>query len=109
MFWNEEDLKEYITKLNKFITQGKSPKIIIVGAGAVGVEVASETSHFLRKNKITPDILIIEAKDRCLPTLPEKLSKPIEKYLLKNQIKLVYNSPVIKVDEKSILKNWRRI
>lgn len=102
MFWNEEDLKEYITKLNKFITQGKSPKIIIVGAGAVGVEVASETSHFLRKNKITPDILIIEAKDRCLPTLPEKLSKPIEKYLLKNQIKLVYNSPVIKVDEKKV-------
>lgn len=102
MFWNEEDLKEYITKLNNFINQKQSPKIVIVGAGPVGVEIASETSHLLRKKKITPDISIIEAKDRCLPTLPEKFSKSIEKYLVKNKIKLFYNSAVIKADAKKI-------
>lgn len=100
MFWNEKDLERYMSKLKAFIEQNKSPRIVIVGAGPVGVEVASETYHYLRSKKIIPNITIIEAKDRCLPNLPAKFGKLIEKYLTKRNINLVYNSAVCKVDDK---------
>lgn len=105
MFWNEKDLSSYINKINSFVLERKSPKILIIGAGPVGVEVASETSHFLRKKKLPIDIKIIEAKERCLPSLPEEFSNQIEKYLKKQGISLIYNSPVCKVDKNKVYTN----
>ncbi|MFN4245358.1 MAG: NAD(P)/FAD-dependent oxidoreductase [Brevinematia bacterium] len=99
MFWDEKDLNKYVQKLNYFISKGISPRILIIGAGPIGVEIASETYHFLNKNKMGANILIIEAKERCLPTLDEKLSKSVEKYILNKGIKILYNSYVCGVEK----------
>ena len=105
MFYNERDLKKYVTILDDFIKRKVSPKVLVVGAGSVGVELASQTSHLIRKYKMLPDISILEAKERCLPTLPEPLSKSVEKYLLKNNIKIFYNSCVSKVSSNVVYCN----
>ena len=63
--------------------------VAIIGAGATGVELAAELHRTTRElvayglDRIDPDkdirILLIEAADRILPALPERLSDAAEK------------------------------
>ncbi|HEU5339527.1 MAG TPA: FAD-dependent oxidoreductase, partial [Sulfuricaulis sp.] len=68
-------------------------QVVIVGAGATGVELAAEMHNMARQlvvygfDRINPDqdlkLVIIEAADRLLPALPERLSTAAEKQLRK--------------------------
>ncbi|MGB9622039.1 MAG: NAD(P)/FAD-dependent oxidoreductase [Brevinematia bacterium] len=102
MFWNHEDLEKYVSKLDNFLSEGKSPKIVIVGAGPVGIELASETYNFLKSKNVNPDITIIEAKDRVMPSLSPKFSSVLHDYLNKIGVKVLLNSCASKVDNSSI-------
>ncbi|MDH3310489.1 MAG: NAD(P)/FAD-dependent oxidoreductase [Gammaproteobacteria bacterium] len=78
-------------------THSRSPthqlQVVIVGAGATGVELAAEMHNMARQlvvygfDRINPDqdlkLVIIEAADRLLPALPERLSTAAEKQLRK--------------------------
>ncbi|MBI3897267.1 MAG: NAD(P)/FAD-dependent oxidoreductase [Gammaproteobacteria bacterium] len=65
--------------------------VAIVGAGATGVELAAELHHVARLfvaygfDRIDPEkdvkLTIIEAADRILPALPERIAKPAEREL----------------------------
>lgn len=105
MFWNEKDTIKYINKLRSFTEKGVSPRIVIVGAGPVGLEVASETCYYLKKLGLTPNIRVVEAKDRALPALPEELSKTITRFLEKLGVKFEYNCPVCNVYDSNILSS----
>lgn len=105
MFWNHEDLEKYVMKLDDFLSQGKSPKIVIVGAGPLGIELSTETYHFLKRRNFYPNIAIIEAKDRVLPSLSPKFSHSINKYLQKIGINVFFNSCVTKVDNSYVYFN----
>ena len=60
--------------------------VAIVGAGATGVELAAELHHVARQmvaygfDRIVPErdvrLVIIEAAERILPVLPERIAKP---------------------------------
>lgn len=91
-------------------SQGKPIKegqldIAIVGAGATGVELSAqlhEVSHLLSAYglEVRPDdvkISIIEAADRVLPGLPEKLSAATATELGKLGVSLFTNERVIEV------------
>ena len=66
-------------------------QVVIVGAGATGVELAAEMHNMARQlviygfDRIVPErdlkLVIIEAADRILPALPERLSKAAEEQL----------------------------
>ena len=68
-------------------------QVVIVGAGATGVELAAEMHNMARQlvvygfDRIDPEqdlkLVIIEAADRILPALPERLSEAAEKQLRK--------------------------
>jgi len=68
-------------------------QVVIVGAGATGVELAAEMHNMARQlvvygfDRINPDqdlkLVILEAADRILPALPERLSEAAEKQLRK--------------------------
>ncbi|MDH3514104.1 MAG: NAD(P)/FAD-dependent oxidoreductase, partial [Gammaproteobacteria bacterium] len=68
-------------------------QVVIVGAGATGVELAAEMHNMARQlviygfDRINPEkdlkLVIIEAADRILPALPERLSEAAEKQLRK--------------------------
>jgi NADH dehydrogenase len=63
-------------------------QVVIVGAGATGVELAAELHNVARQlvvygfDRIVPErdvkLVLIEAADRVLPALPERLSKAAE-------------------------------
>jgi len=87
-------------------------EVVIVGAGATGVELAAELHKATRElaayglDKIDADrdvkISLIEASDRVLPALPPKLSHSVDLELRKLRVHLYTGERVTEVTEKGI-------
>ncbi len=87
-------------------------EVVIVGAGATGVELAAELHNTTRElaayglDKINPDrdirISLIEAGDRVLPALPPRLSGLVELELRKLGVHVYTGERVTEVSEKGI-------
>jgi NADH dehydrogenase len=87
-------------------------EVVIVGAGATGVELSAELHNTTREltayglDKIDPDkdvrISLIEASDRILPALPVKLSNAVEMELRKLRVHLYMGERVTEVSEKGV-------
>lgn len=87
-------------------------EVVIVGAGATGVELSAELHNTTRElaayglDKIDPDrdikISLIEASDRVLPALPPKLSNSVDLELRKLRVHLYTGERVTEVTEKGV-------
>lgn len=87
-------------------------EVVIVGAGATGVELSAELHNTTREltayglDKIDPDrdirISLIEASDRVLPALPLKLSNLVDLELRKLRVNLYTGERVTEVSSKGI-------
>lgn len=87
-------------------------EVVIVGAGATGVELAAELHNTTRElaayglDKINPDrdiqISLIEANGRVLPALPPKLSNSVELELSKLRVHLYTGERVTEVTDKGV-------
>ncbi len=88
-------------------------EVVIVGAGATGVELSAELHNTTRElaayglDKIDPDhdikISLIEASDRVLPALPLQLSNSVDLELRKLNINLYTGERVTEVTDKGVL------
>ena len=87
-------------------------EVVIVGAGATGVELAAELHNTTRElaayglDKIDADrdikISIIEASDRVLPALPAKLSTAVALELKKLNVQVLTGERVVEVTDKGV-------
>jgi NADH dehydrogenase len=87
-------------------------EVVIVGAGATGVELSAELHNTTRElaayglDKINPDrdiqISLIEANARVLPALPPKLSSSVELELSKLRVHLYTGERVTEVTDKGV-------
>ncbi len=87
-------------------------EVVIVGAGATGVELAAELHNTTRElaayglDKIDADrdikISIIEASDRVLPALPPKLSQAVDLELRKLRVHIYTGERVTEVADKGV-------
>jgi len=87
-------------------------EVVIVGAGATGVELSAELHNTTRElaayglDKIDPDrdvkISLIEASDRVLPALPPKLSNSVDLELRKLRVHLYNGERVTDVTSKGV-------
>ena len=87
-------------------------EVVIVGAGATGVELAAELHNTTRElaayglNKIDADrdikISIIEASERVLPALPPKLSDAVNLELRKLNVQVFAGERVTEVSQKGV-------
>ena len=88
-------------------------EVVIVGAGATGVELSAELHNTTRElaayglDKIDPDhdikISLIEASDRVLPALPLQLSNSVDLELRKLNVNLYTGERVTEVTDKGVL------
>lgn len=79
-------------------------KVAIIGAGATGVELAAELHRTTREvvahglDQVDPQkdirITLIEAADRVLPALPERVSKETEKLLVRLGVNVLVGAKV---------------
>ena len=87
-------------------------EVVIVGAGATGVELAAELHNTTRElaayglDRINPDrdiqISLIEASDRVLPALPPKLSQAVDVELRKLRVHVYTGERVTEVTNKGV-------
>ncbi len=94
-------------------------EVVIVGAGATGVELAAELHNTTRElaayglDKIDADrdvkISIIEASERLLPALPPKLSAAVELELKRLNVQVLTGERVTEVSDKGITTHSGRI
>jgi NADH:ubiquinone reductase (H+-translocating) len=87
-------------------------EVVIVGAGATGVELAAELHNTTRElaayglDKIDADrdikISIIEASERVLPALPPKLSQAVDLELRKLRVHIYTGERVTEVADKGV-------
>lgn len=109
--------RRLINSLLKAQTQAEPVKagqleVVIVGAGATGVELSAELHNTTRElaayglDKIQPDrdisISLIEASDRVLPALPPKLSNTVDLELRKLRVHVYTGERVTEVTDKGI-------
>lgn len=84
-------------------------KITIVGGGATGVELAAELNFaFLQtlspvKSAPPPfQIALLEASNRVLSNLPERISKTVTNYLTSKGIRVLVNTKVTQVEDAGV-------
>jgi NADH dehydrogenase FAD-containing subunit len=94
-FKTDEDMY----KLKEKLKNPKIKKIIIIGSGAVGIELST-----LLKNK-EYEVTIIEGLKEILPGFNNKTKQDVEKYLEENKIKLIKENFVKSVDKVKTDKN----
>merc|ERR1719230_1091108 len=85
-----------LSELNK-----KKATILVVGAGFIGVEWATEIEHFFPDIKLT----IIDALPRCLGPLPDGAAEYCSEYMTASGIKQFYD---LKYDPKSS-DFWKKV
>ncbi|QCT74386.1 NAD(P)/FAD-dependent oxidoreductase [Macrococcoides canis] len=73
----------------------------IVGAGLSGIELASE----LRESRKDLKIRLFDRGERILPAFPEKLSAYVKKWFDKNDVEVIPNSNVVKVEPGKLYNN----
>ena len=117
----QQQAERFHQKLHNAILKAQTQKdqikpgqleVVIVGAGATGVELAAELHKATREmtayglDNINPDsdiqISIIEANERLLPALPERMSLSVRKELEKLNIKLFLSESVVEVNSSGI-------
>jgi NADH dehydrogenase len=87
-------------------------QVVIIGAGATGVELAAELHKTTREllayglDRIDPErdvkFSLIEAAPRILPALPERLSEATEKLLRKLKVQVLTSERVTEVTATSV-------
>ncbi|CAM8385369.1 NAD(P)/FAD-dependent oxidoreductase [Candidatus Methylopumilus planktonicus] len=123
----QEQAEVFHQKLHHAILKAQTQKkaiqpgqleVVIVGAGATGVELAAELHKATREmtaygiDRVNPDrdikISIIEASSRLLPALPKKLSHSVELELRKLRVHLYLGERVTSVSAKGVTTHTKR-
>ncbi len=89
------DGERILTNKEILATPAMPKTILIVGAGAVGVEFASIYRRF------GADVTMVEMLPRILPLSDEEISKELEKSLKKQGIRILTGTRVDKVEKRS--------
>ena len=90
----EPDADKILTNIEILRTTTVPASLVIIGAGAVGVEFASVYKRF------GSDVTMIEMLPRILPLSDEEISKELEKSLRKQGIKILTGARVEKLERK---------
>ncbi len=91
----EVDRKRIITYFEAMIPKKAPKSMIIMGAGAIGVEFA----YFY--NAFGTEVTIIEMKDRLLPVEDKDVSKELERHFRKAGMKLMTSTKVLSAKPKA--------
>ncbi len=85
----EVDYDKVMTSTQALLSKEKPESVVIMGAGAIGVEFA----YFF--NSLGSKVIIVEYMDRLLPIEDKDVSKELEKHFRRDKIKLKTGHKVI--------------
>ncbi len=94
-----EDAQKILHALRK---SKRAQRIVVVGGGPLGVELASEASNLLHDLKSSASVLIINRDSEIVRNVSENFRNKVEKLLLKKNIRLLNHAQVLKVTSTSV-------
>lgn len=117
--WSLEDalkLREHIEKMFKKARVEKNTEkrrelltFTVAGAGFTGIETVGELIEWKKKlcrdydvDEADVRLIVVEALDKILPILNDKLIAKAERYLNKKGVEVIKGAPIVKVNENSI-------
>lgn len=101
--YNKQTIVNHIDKIYNKIKDNK--KIVIIGGGPTGIELAGEIRRKYKDKEITIFSSTSSICSTAIAKLPKKFHKIIENTLKKNNIKLIKNQKVIKPSFENDFKN----
>lgn len=81
----------------EFIERESPDRIMVVGSGLTGVEVASVLADSLESS-----IYIVEMQNRILPQFPERISRLVERILFERGVSILTSTQVSEIQRESI-------
>ena len=84
---NLESAREVI--LNKL--RDGIPKVLLIGAGPAGVELAGNMWRLAQSQNARAEITLASSRDRVLPSLPEKAGRLAQQSLSQRGIRIIFN------------------
>lgn len=98
------ELWSFQKKLIKLIEKSPSLlKVVILGAGAAGVEIAGNIHKFISDHNIEPKIILITRGSHLLTQFPLSARTKVIKSFRNRDIQVLLNSEVIKNHDKTIV------
>ena len=91
-------------RIKDYIEQEKPNNICIIGGGYIGVEISENIRQYSRKNNYNPEITIIDRNSHLIPTLDEDMSEFVHRALRKNNINVLLQRNVDKIEENCEIK-----
>lgn len=107
----QHTLLDSFTRLQQADEHTSALNVAIIGAGATGVELSAELYHVTsllkaygldKVNKERLNIHLIEASERILPALPERIAIKAHKELSKIGVTVHLGQRVVAIDERAI-------
>lgn len=89
-----EDFYRELEALEKLEKKGSYAKVVLVGGGAAGTEVACAIAQRWRGNKFLGQLTLVEPNDRILTNFPESFSNQFTEILREHGIRLLLNTQV---------------
>lgn len=117
--WSMEDalkINEHIENMFRKACNEKNPELkremltfVVAGAGFTGIELVGELIEWKKKlckkyfiEEKDVKLMVVEALGKILPILNDKLIAKSERYLRKNGVEVLTNTPICQVDKNSI-------
>lgn len=95
-----EDAQKILYKLRSL---KNATRVVVVGGGPLGVEVASEASNLLHDLNSKASVLIVNRDREIVRNVSEQFRNKVERILLKKNIRLLNHAQVRKVTKSSVI------
>ncbi len=90
------------------ILNSKSKDIVLVGAGAAGVEVILALSKRFKNLNIQKNLILISKNSTIMKTYKSSISEALKEELIKNNIKVIYDGKVTKITKNYLVINNKK-
>ena len=91
-------------RIKDYIGREKPNNICIIGGGYIGIEISENIRQYGRKNNYNPVITIIDRNSHLIPTLDEDMAEFVHRTLRKNNINVLLQKNVDKIEENCDIK-----
>lgn len=99
------EIKKTIYKIVTFNKSNPKNTVVLIGAGAAGVEVALALSSRFKKNNLKNNIILLSKNKSILKDYNYFAQKNCEKELSKNNIQVILNAKVDKISKEYLVYN----
>jgi NADH dehydrogenase FAD-containing subunit len=103
-----ENMEKLRWELRGLKENGREPKVLIIGGGAAGCEMACNSFRVFEEHGIDGRVTLADAKDALLKSAPRRARREIEVFLRSRGVEVLLDSEIVKIEEGGAYTRDRR-